>query len=151
MLFMVAGLTVLAFLLHELAHKVTAQQYGLWSEFRINLFGALISLLTIISPFKIIAPGAVRVVGSRVTMEEMGKIALAGPLANILQVLVFTLLSTLSPLFRFAAILNADLAFFNLIPVFVLDGRKIFSWDKRVWTVTFVVAFLFWVMLRTLL
>ena len=74
-LFTIASLIALAFALHELAHKFTAQHYGAWSEFRLDPFGTLISLLTALSSFKIIAPGAVVVFGSRVTRENMGKIA----------------------------------------------------------------------------
>jgi Zn-dependent protease len=148
---LVAGLTGLAFIHHELAHKLTAQQYGLWSEFRIDPFGALVSLLTAISPFKIIAPGAVRVFGSRITLEGMGKIALAGPLTNIIQVPVFVFLSMFYPLFWVAAIMNADLALFNLIPLSILDGRKVFRWNKTIWTTAFVAAFIVWIVLRILL
>ena len=150
-LMIVAALTALAFILHELAHKFTAQHFGLWSEFRIDQFGALLSLITVFSPFKIIAPGTVVVFGSRVTMEGMGKIALAGPLANIIQVLIFTLLSQFSPHLWFAAVLNADLALFNLIPMSILDGRKIYIWSKKAWATTFVITCIFWIMLRTIL
>lgn len=150
-LMMVAGLTALSFLLHELAHKFTAQHYGMWSEFRLDPFGTLISLLTVISPFKIIAPGAVVVFGSIVTMEGMGKIALAGPLANIIQVPVFILLSQSYPILWFAAVLNADLALFNLIPMSILDGRKVFAWSKKAWTTAFLASLILWVMLKTIL
>jgi len=147
-LFTIAGIIALAFALHELAHKFTAQYYGAWSEFRLDPFGTLISLLTALSPFKIIAPGAVVVFGSRVTRENMGKIALTGPLANIFQILVFVFLSRFFPILWFAAVLNADLAVFNLIPVSILDGRKVFMWNKKVFTVTFVIALTLWVMVR---
>lgn len=144
----IAGIIALAFALHELAHKFTAQNFGLWSEFRLDIFGTLISLVTAFSPFKIIAPGAVVVFGSRVTREKMGKIALAGPIANIVQILIFVFLSRFFPILWFAAVLNADLAVFNLIPVSVLDGRKVFLWSKKVFTVVFVTALTLWVMLR---
>lgn len=147
-LFTVAGIIALAFALHELAHKFTAQYFGLWSEFRLDPFGTLISLLTALSPFKIIAPGAVVVFGSRVTRENMGKIALAGPLANIFQILVFVFLSRFFPILWFAAVLNANFAVFNLIPVSVLDGRKVLMWNKKVFTVAFATALILWVMLR---
>ena len=55
--FMVGSLLIfaLAFLLHELAHKFMAQRLGYWAEFRINQQGLLITLLSFISPFKVIA------------------------------------------------------------------------------------------------
>lgn len=147
-LFTVAGIIALSYALHELAHKLTAQYYGLWSEFRLNLFGTMISLLTTFSPVKIIAPGAVVVFGSRVTRESMGKIALAGPLANIIQILVFVLLSQFFPILWLAALWNADLAVFNLIPISVLDGRKVFTWNKKVLAATLATALILSAMVR---
>ena len=109
------------------------------------------SLLSVISPFKIIAPGTVVVFGSRVTVESMGKIAIAGPLANVIQIVIFTLLSQVSPLLWFAAVLNADLALFNLFPISILDGRKIYRWSKKAWATTFGIACVLWILLRTIL
>ena len=147
-LFRIAGVIALAFILHELAHKLMAQHYGLWSEFRLNPFGALLSLLTLFSPIKIIAPGAVVIFGSRGTGEKWGKIALVGPLVNIIQLVVFTILSPFYPVLGYAAFLNAELAVFNLLPFSVLDGRKVFTWNKRVWVVVFATAFILGAFLR---
>lgn len=147
-LLQVAGVIALAFALHELAHKLTAQHYGLWSEFRLHPFGALLSLLTFFSPVKIIAPGAVVIFGSRGTGERWGKIALAGPLTNILQLVAFTLLSPFYPVLRYAAVLNAELAVFNLLPLSVLDGRKVFNWNKSVWMAAFATAIILGTFLR---
>ena len=30
--------------------------------------------------------------------------------------------------------INLLLGAFNMIPYFILDGQKVFAWDKRVWT-----------------
>ncbi len=139
-------MSALAFALHELSHKFTAQYYGLWSEFRLDLLGTIISLFTALLPIKLIAPGTVVIYGSRVTNENMGKIALAGPLTNIGQILVFVFLSQFYPLFWLAVIVNADIAFFNLIPISILDGQKIFSWSKKAWLITFATAFILWIM-----
>jgi Zn-dependent protease len=147
-LFTIASIITVAFVLHELAHKFTAQNFGLWSEFRLDMFGTLISLLTTFSPFKIIAPGAVVVFGSRVTREKMGKIALAGPIANIVQILLFVFLSRFVPILRFAALLNANLAVFNLLPISVLDGRKVYLWSKKAFMIVFGTALILWMLLR---
>lgn len=137
---------VLAFVLHELAHKFTAQYYHLWSEFRLDPFMAVLSLVTAIPwiPIKLIAPGAVQIFGYSITMEQMGKIAIAGPLVNLVEVVVFMGLSFYMPELLFVAALNADLAVFNLIPASVLDGRKIFTWNKIVWALAFTVAIAIW-------
>jgi Zn-dependent protease len=147
-LIQVTGVIAMAFALHELAHKLTAQHYGLWSEFRLNPFGALLSLLTLFSPVKIIALGAVVIFGSRGTGEKWGKIALAGPLTNIIQLVFFTLLSPFYPVLGYAAFLNAELAVFNLLPLSVLDGRKVFTWSKKVWITVFATAIILGAFLR---
>lgn len=141
----ITGIIALAFIIHELAHKFVAQYYGLWSEFRLDPFGILISLVTVFLPLKLIAPGAVIISGSGITIEKKGKIALAGPLVNIIQVLVFSFISKSFPFFGLASILNSDLAIFNLIPLSVLDGRKVYEWNKVVWAVAFLIAIILWV------
>jgi len=134
-----------AFLLHELAHKLSAQHFGLWAEFRLTMLGALITLLSIPSPFfKIISPGAVMITGP-MTKETVGKTSLAGPLTNItLSTLCIIMLSLQQPLFWLIAIfgawINAIIALFNLIPFGVLDGAKVFYWNKMVWGVVFVIS-----------
>lgn len=140
------SMSAFAFTLHELSHKFTAQYYGLWSEFRLDPLGTVISLFTTLLPVKLIAPGAVIIYGYNATSENQGKIALAGPLANIVQVLVFIFFSQFFPLFWFAVIVNADLAFFNLIPISILDGQKVFAWSKKTWVIVFAVAFILWLM-----
>src|SRR5437867_8882804 len=52
---------VSAFLVHELAHKLLAQFYGSWAEFRTNSYGLIVTAFSAILfiLFKFIAPGAV--------------------------------------------------------------------------------------------
>lgn len=138
-------LTVLAivftfsFITHELAHKITAQHYGLWAEFRITMFGALITLLSIISPFKIISPGAV-MIGGMADRKIIGKTSIAGPLTNIslaLFLLTFAQVLQNSDVLIYGAVINSFIALFNLIPFGVLDGFKVFFWNKAIWAITF--------------
>jgi len=140
------GLAILftaSFFLHELAHKLYAQHYGLWAEFRLTMFGALMTLLSIGLPFfKIIAPGVVFILGP-VTKETAGKIALAGPLTNIMLSLVciavaFGLSNTFFGIVVIiGAWINAFIAIFNLIPFGLMDGLKVFWWNKIVWAIAF--------------
>ena len=144
-------LTILAatftfsFIIHELAHKMTAQRYGLWAEFRITITGALITVMSIISPIKIISPGAV-MIGGYADKETIGKTSVAGPLTNITLALLFLALTiTLfdSPFafaFYFGLLVNSIIALFNLIPFGILDGFKVFSWNKIVWATTFTIS-----------
>jgi Zn-dependent protease len=135
-----------SFLIHEIAHKITAQRYGLWAEFRLTLWGALITLISIISPLKLISPGAVMVSGSFVDKKIMGKTAIAGPATNILLATIFATIAltttntTIYAITIITAYINAFLATFNLIPFGILDGYKIFFWNKTIWALAFTTA-----------
>ncbi|KPV64623.1 MAG: Peptidase family M50 [Candidatus Bathyarchaeota archaeon BA2] len=145
-----ATVFTISFLLHELAHKISAQRLGLWAEFRLTMQGALITLLSMLLPFKIISPGAVMIAGP-VTRESAGKTGLAGPLTNIILSTVCTIIAVTiqSAFFWIIAWINALIAFFNLIPFGVMDGLKVFWWNKMVWAIAFSVSlpltvFAFW-------
>lgn len=138
-----------SFLLHEIAHKLSAQRYGLWAEFRLTLFGALITLLSMLpfAFFKIISPGAVMIAGT-ITRKEAGKTALAGPLTNITLSTIFaavaigasSAMSTIYVIAVFGAWINAIIALFNLIPFGIMDGLKVFRWNKAVWALAFTAS-----------
>jgi Zn-dependent protease len=140
-----AGLSIAftwSFLLHEIAHKFSAQHFHLWAEFRLTMQGALITLISIFlpPPFKIISPGAVMIVGS-VTKQIAGKTAFSGPLTNILLSTGCILVATFTQdMFWIVAFINAIIAAFNLIPFGIMDGLKVFQWNKKVWTVAFIVS-----------
>jgi Zn-dependent protease len=134
-----------AFLLHEVMHKLTAQRFGAWAEFRLDPFGMMITVISIFSPFfKVIAPGAVMISGYHLTREDMGKIALAGPLTNITLAMVLLALPFHHWIINLAVTFNLFIAFFNLLPFSILDGRKIISWNKLAWAAAFALTvFLF--------
>jgi len=133
------------FIIHELMHKAIAIRYGLWAEFRLDIFGALLTMLSAVSPIKIIAPGAV-VIAGQTSLDRVGKASAAGPTVNILlALLLFALGQAAVPGgLREAAIagalINAFMALFNLFPFGVLDGLKIFRWNKLVWIVLFAAS-----------
>jgi Zn-dependent protease len=134
----------LGFILHELAHKYVAQSCGLWAEFRLNMMGVMLTALSIVSPLKFIAPGAV-VISGFADKDRMGKTAFAGPVVNVI---ITAALLIVMPLFTrdisFAllagAAINAFLALFNLIPFSVFDGLKVFRWNKQYWAALFLVS-----------
>lgn len=142
-LIVLALLFAVSFLSHEIAHKLAAQQYGLWAEFRITTYGALITLLSIISPFKIISPGTVIVAGMA-DKKVIGKTAVAGPLTNITFALLFLAITQLARVpgamgeaLMYTMLINAFIALFNLLPFGILDGFKVFEWNKVVWLTVF--------------
>jgi Zn-dependent protease len=130
------------FVTHELAHKAAARHYGLWAEFRISVLGAALTMLSIMFPIKIISPGAVVIAGVA-NKKIVGITALAGPLMST--VVAYVLFGTcfLIPGSSNAlsvlqgAFLSVWIAVFNLIPMAVLDGAKIFSWNKLAWAAIF--------------
>jgi len=136
-----------SFFVHEIAHKLSAQRYGLWAEFRLTLFGALLTLLSMIpfAFFKIISPGAVMIAGP-ITKKQAGKTALAGPLTNIMFSTICTAVVAIGPLDTvmviagFGTLINAFIALFNLIPFGILDGFKVFRWNKVVWALAFTAS-----------
>jgi len=146
-LFSLAIIFTFSFFIHEIAHKVSAQRYGLWAEFRLTLFGSLLTLLSMIpfAFFKIISPGAVMIAGP-ITKKEAGKTAAAGPLTNITLSTICTAIfatgapSTIAIIAGFSAWINAIIALFNLIPFGILDGFKVFRWNKVVWALAFTAS-----------
>jgi len=123
----------LGFLLHELAHKFVAESYGLKAHFVaftkfmwVSVFLALIGII-------FIAPGAVMV--PHADKIRLGRIAVAGPLTNIALAIIFIVLNILYPmkLFSFGAYINSLLALFNMLPIFMLDGKKVLQWNKKVY------------------
>ena len=75
------------------------------------------------------------------TKEIVGKTAISGPVTNIILSTVCILIAAVTQdLFLIVAFINALLAVFNLIPFGVLDGLKVFKWNKTIWAVTFAAA-----------
>jgi Zn-dependent protease len=141
----VAALT--GFVAHELAHKVVAQRTGYWAEFRWSLTGLAISVFTAIFGFLMAAPGAT-VVSGMANAREWGRTALAGPLVNVVFGATFyaAALATWysgSSVFEWLlllAFINSWFATFNMIPFGVLDGAKVFHWNKGIWAGAILLA-----------
>ena len=139
------------FLIHELAHKIVAQHYGCFAEFR--SFDTMLLLAFIMSFFGFIfaAPGAVMIDGP-VGIRRNGKISMAGPLTNLIFAAVFLigmLLFTSNVLHTVASYgfyINTVLGLFNMIPVWNFDGRKILAWNKAVYGAMVGVGILFLIM-----
>ena len=135
-----------SFLTHEIAHKTIAQQKGLWAEFRLTTWGAVLTFASIFLPIRMIAPGAMMIGGSIPSGEDIVKISIAGPITNIIfssaflgcAFAIFPSSYAYGMLLFFAAYINAFMAVFNLIPFGILDGYKIFSFNKKLWALAFM-------------
>ncbi len=151
------------FLGHELAHKFTAERYGCLAEFKLWTLGAVMALLFALfsrGSFVFAAPGAVYIAsrtgyfGEGLDRKSNGIVSLMGPMVNIAAAAIF-LVARLGTLFlgipdlmffcnslthqcaysflQSGFLLNLWLAAFNMLPIFILDGQKVFSWDRKAW------------------
>ncbi len=156
-IFAFAAVMTASFLVHEFAHKIIAQRAGMWAEFRLTTWGAVLTFASVFLPFKMIAPGAMMIGGSMPSSKDMLKISVAGVLTNITFSATFLALAMGLPIgpftwmLYFSAYINAFMALFNMIPFGVLDGYKVFSINKVVWAFVFaasaaLTAFLFWLL-----
>ncbi len=144
-MFLISSLTVgTGFLLHELAHKITAQHYGCLAEFRAFNSGLVLALFMSLFGFIFAAPGAVMIEGF-VNKEKNGRISLAGPFTNIALAGIFLIIAAItaepiSKLANYGFLINSWLALFNLIPIGIFDGSKILNWDKKVYGIIVAIA-----------
>jgi len=145
----------IGFILHEMAHKFTAMRYGFWAEFRKDNTMLLIAVvLAAMVGFVFAAPGATVIYTDQnrmITREQNGVISAIGPGINLLLCIPFAIIAAFATITNASQILllvgviglrvNAMLAAFNMLPVSVLDGRKVWAWNKGVFAILAVVAF----------
>jgi Zn-dependent protease len=137
----------ISFIVHEMSHKIIAQRFGSWAEFRMSPF-MLFLMLILVYEFGILfaAPGAVMIYGGNVGRRENGLISLAGPLSNLLLGIAFFLLLSeqgiLYEIGKFGVIINITIALFNMIPFGIFDGRKVWEWNKPVYIAMVIAALL---------
>lgn len=150
--FIIASLTVgVGFLFHELGHKLVAQRYGCFAEFR--SFDNMLLLAIAMSFFGFIfaAPGAVMISG-RITNKKNGKISAAGPLVNLVMATIFLafIFINVPKLFKeiafYGFVINSWLGLFNMIPFWLFDGFKILKWNKPAYFGMLAVALIFMIL-----
>jgi len=134
-----------AFVFHELGHKLLAQHYGCFAEFR--AFNGMLWFALIMSFLGIIfaAPGAVMINGPIGTRRN-GKISALGPGTNIILAIIFLLIiiffdNNISDVIGyFGFMVNSLLALFNMLPLPMFDGKKIWQWNKFVYILMMVIS-----------
>jgi Zn-dependent protease len=147
----------IGFILHEMAHKFTAIKYGFWAEFRKdNIMLVVAVALAALVGVVFAAPGATVIydtTGRGISREQNGKISAAGPVVNLLLCIPFAALlifggggmsltgniATMIGMIGFQV--NAMIAAFNMLPVSVLDGKKVLAWNKAVFVIMIIAAF----------
>lgn len=145
-LFIAAITCGIGFVLHELAHRVVARYFGAEAHFVAEDMWLIISIVIAFGGFFLAAPGAVWHTGVR-TRQQSGLIALAGPVTNLVLALLFLALYPLAGYQGFWLMLvstgyhiNAWLGLFNMIPVGMIDGKKVLDWNPVVFGVTAAIA-----------
>ncbi len=75
----------------------------------------------------------------------MGKVAAWGPLTNLTMAFIMlpVLMTSYGYMISVAFYLNAFIALFNLVPLGVLDGKKIMEWNRGLWALMFILAIAF--------
>lgn len=129
----------IGFLLHELAHKIVAQNYGLQAEFIADYRMLAFAFFLSFAGFIFAAPGAVYSRGLRSIKQQLW-ISAAGPITNIVLAILFLFVP--GQIGNYGHTINAWLALFNLIPFGGLDGQKILEASKPVF-VGLVIASIF--------
>ena len=131
----------ISFVLHEYMHKIIAQRYGAIAAFKRSDIGIVIALITSFLGFLMAMPGATMIYTNNFTKKEDGVVSLAGPLTNLIIFFIVFILLLLLP-FRntyldlalyFAAFINLWLAYFNMLPIYPLDGSKVLNWNKPIY------------------
>jgi len=151
-----AGIGLVA---HELAHKFTAIKYGFWAEFHKSNFMLLTAVaLAALVGVVFAAPGATVIYSTRpdgrtLSREENGKISAAGPLTNLVLCIPFAAIffisgplalvpnSLLNQIGVFGVQINAMIAAFNMLPISILDGNKVLSWNIAAFVLLLATSF----------
>jgi len=146
--FMISLLVVgTGFVLHELMHKFTAQRFGFWSEFRANYTMLIFSVfLAYIIRIVFAAPGATLIYGRGITKKQNGIISASGPLLNLglagIYLLVTLLGGIIAQIGYYGFVINIWLSAFNLLPISVLDGKKVLAWGVPQYIAIAILPFL---------
>jgi Zn-dependent protease len=147
----------LAFVLHELAHRIVARNYGAQAHFVANNGMLFLSIVVAFLGFFFAAPGAVWHRGY-LTKRQGGLVALAGPATNLVLSVLFLIalfviggLTVVSPANRVLIIglgnlcslgfkFNAFLGLFNMIPAGPFDGAKVLDWSPLIFGITVAIG-----------
>lgn len=156
------------FILHELAHKFTAQRYGYVADYEASPTGLFMALgLSFITQGEFIfaAPGAVMIRGKNApygyydpvqTGKEFAYISISGAVVNLLLAIMFLTVSLFitdplaSKVLWWSAFINVFLAGFNMIPFGPLDGAKVWRYNPVLWGLVSIPAITLFLFIKIL-
>jgi len=135
----------IAFIGHELGHKIMAQHYGCFAEYRANNNMLFLALIMSFMGFVFLAPGAVMISGP-VGKRRSGMISAAGPATNFIMAIIFMMIflfvnvASVRNFSLFAIMVNGYIGLFNMIPFLMFDGKKILNWNKIVYSIMVLIG-----------
>ncbi|MCY0882538.1 MAG: peptidase M50 [Acidianus infernus] len=144
---------------HELAHRQVARKYGCFSRFSLSFSGFLATSIINLFGLAIVFFSGYTLISCnffRANKKLDGIIATAGPATNLVISAIFYLLaylfsqSLVGLLFFYIAMFNSVVAFFNLLPFWVLDGMKIMRWNVKIWAVMIALSLVLMYLTRVL-
>jgi Zn-dependent protease len=139
-----ALVVTLNFILHELMHKFVAMKYGAIAAFKASIQGIILTIASGLMGFLLGITGATMIYTNRFTRKENGIVSIAGPATNIAVFIVFFALlrfgglaqgSYMETAATTALFVSLMLAFFNMLPIFPLDGSKVLAWNVPLYVV----------------
>jgi len=160
------------FILHELAHKFTAQRYGYVADYEASPMGLLLALgLSFVTKggFVFAAPGAVMIRGRNVlyrpqedryrdslqNAKEFAYISVSGAVVNLVLAASFFIASlfVMSSGLVYAILItgariNVFLAGFNMIPFGPLDGAKVWRYNPVLWLMIGIPSIILFLLIR---
>ncbi|MBU4075464.1 MAG: M50 family metallopeptidase [Euryarchaeota archaeon] len=152
------------FILHELAHKFTAQRYGYVADYEASPMGLFLAIgLKMFTGIVFAAPGAVMIRGKYApygyydpiqTGKEFAYISISGAVVNLLLAIIFLTVSLFitDPLvlkvLSWSAFINVFLAGFNMIPFGPLDGAKVWRYNPVLWGLVSIPAIILFLFIR---
>ncbi|MEM0373620.1 MAG: hypothetical protein QXO96_03610, partial [Sulfolobales archaeon] len=145
--------TAIAIVPHEVAHRQVARMNGCNSRFVLSFTGFIVTFF-INLVMGLIGFGPIIFISGytssscrffSLSKDLEGKIALAGPLINIiiaiLSIILLRFTTGITSIFLILLVtFNSFVAFFNLLPLGQLDGYKIFRWNVVIWSIMFIIS-----------
>ena len=137
----------IAFFIHEFAHRITAVNLGYKADFKPSLYGLLAGILvTLMSYGKVmlLAHGSfyLNIMEKHrlgyfrhyLGYFDNGKVAIAGPLANLAAAMFFSLFTFIpGPLIDKIILVNALMAIVHILPIPYLDGAHVMYSTRKIY------------------
>lgn len=137
------------FIFHEMAHRQVARHFGFHAEFRAwnnGLIMAVAFAIITLGRFTFAAPGATYIFANHISRKKNGIISIAGPVVNTILGFVLIFLAVIvsngiaSKILMHAGLINFWFAFFNLLPIGPLDGKKVMAWNIWAWAIVILIS-----------